>query len=87
MTLKPPFSTAFNALQALGAPVYEHADDFANFSISAEENDEETWADYYDAQGLEGWEFGVNPKITEILRANGLFAEWVNPGRLAVYLV
>lgn len=88
---------AFTALKALGVPVYDHegGNDYgAHFIISAEENYDETWADYYDGRNLERvdeetgkivWRFGVNPKITDILDENGLFDEWINPGMIGVY--
>jgi hypothetical protein len=43
------------------------------------------WADYYDGHAIPGWDFGINPKISKELNKSGLFAEWVNPGRLSVY--
>jgi hypothetical protein len=72
--MKRTFIAAFNELKKLGAPVYVHPDDRGNFSIDAESSEE--WADYYSE---------VNPKIEKVLQRRGLFAEWVNPGRLAVY--
>ena len=83
--MKRQYTKAFNTLKKLGCPVYEHADDNGNFSISTESTTEELWADYYDAWAIPGWNFGVNPKIDNILKKSGLFAEWVNPGRLSVY--
>lgn len=82
--MKRKYIKAFNQLQKLGVPVYEHSDDQGNFSISAEECDSYKFCDYH-AYAREDWEFGVSPVITETLRNLGLFAEWVNPGRLSVY--
>jgi hypothetical protein len=55
------------------------------FRISAEQNcedvNETVWADYNNM----GWGlFGVNNKINAVLDANGLYAEWINPGVLSV---
>lgn len=69
------------ALENIGAPVFVRDE---RLYISAEQNDEEIWADYYMefAAGLD--DFGVNHKINKILAKYGLFAEWQNPGCLAV---
>lgn len=73
---------AFQELQKIGAPVKMRDGEMI---ISAEENDEEMWANYYapGAYGLD--DFGVSEKINKILEARGLFAEWMNPGCLGVY--
>ena len=86
--MKRNYRTAFNALQKIGCPVLE-GDDYGNmdkFRISAENNDQECWADYYQMTDGDdtGFMMGVNNKINDILDANGLFAEWCNPGVLAV---
>jgi hypothetical protein len=83
--MKRKYIAAFNKLQKMGVPVYEHSDDDGNFSISAEENTSDLWCDYYDGRSIPDWEFGVSPRITNLLRDKGLFAEWVNPGRISVY--
>lgn len=81
--MKRIYTKAFNALKKLGVPVYEHVDDDGNFSINAEAVGATDWVDYYD--GIYLWADTINPKIEDVLRANRLYAEWVNPGRLAVY--
>jgi hypothetical protein len=78
---------AFNALKKIGAPVYQRSD-IENFQISAEgiagEYDRDTlWADFY--EGHKFWDFGINPKITDILTKYGLHAEWINAGEIGVY--
>ena len=83
--MKRQYIKAFNTLKKLGVPVYEHADDQGNFSISTEWDNSGLWADYYDGWSIPGWEFGVNPKITETLHNLGLHAEWQNPGRLVIW--
>ena len=75
---------AFNALKKLGVPVYEHGDDNGNFSISAEVSGADQWVNYYDGYLLWNGE-STNPALDSTLRQFGLYAEWVNPGRLAVY--
>ena len=75
---------AFNALKKIGCPVYERSD-IENFQISAEDNRDYVWADYYEGDYLDGYEFGVSPKITKTLAKYGLHAEWINPGELGVY--
>jgi hypothetical protein len=44
------------------------------------------WAEYYSEDYAEAWSrFGVHNEINDILDDYDLFAEWVNPGVLAVY--
>ena len=78
------YKKAFTALKNLGSPVIV-GDDYGDdkfFRISAEQNDDVVWADYYQMDmGL----FGVNQVVVDILDANGLFAEWINPGVLGVH--
>jgi hypothetical protein len=76
---------AFEILKNIGAPVHHLGkgwDGHALFSVSAEENYDELWADYYQH---EFGEFGVNMKIVDVLDKHGLYAEWCNPGILDVY--
>ena len=75
---------AFNTLKKMGVPVYVHANDAGNFSISSEEPESLQWADYYTMN--REWLFGVHPDVDTVLRKQGLYAEWVNPGRLSVYI-
>lgn len=91
--MKTNATKAFDKLKAIGAPVTEGGD-YGHFVISAEDNYDEVWADYWDGPRLERrdpktgkilWAFGVNPKITRILDRHGLHAEWINPGMLGVY--
>lgn len=82
--MKKNMRYAFNALKKIGAPVIDHGEE--NFYISAENNVKEIWADYY-MMGMGGTfvdDFGVNQRINRILDQYGLFAEWQNPGCLAV---
>jgi hypothetical protein len=83
--MKKNMRYAYNALKKIGAPVIDHG--YENFMISAENNVTETWADYY-MMGMGNSfvdDFGVNKKINAILDKYGLFAEWQNPGCLAVH--
>jgi len=81
------YHRAYNQLRSIGAPVIEggyNGED--TFRISAESNYSETWADYYmmtDGDGT-GFDMGVSNRINDILDHHGLFAEWINPGVLAV---
>lgn len=75
------FNLAFNALRDMGVPVYKHLDDDGNFSIS----ESSEWASYFG--GSRDWMFGVHPDVDATLRKYGLYAEWVNPERLAVYKI
>jgi len=80
------YKKAFTTLKKLGVPVIEGNDngDDRFFRISAEQNTSITWADYYQQDfGL----FGVNNMIVDVLSRNGLFAELINPGALAVHEV
>lgn len=81
--MKAKYQKAFDALKTLGVPVYEHADDNGNFSIDAEDPKADDFVGYYATQP--DWIFGVHPAVNTTLRNFGLFAEWVNPGRLSVY--
>lgn len=84
MKTKQRFESAFNALKVMGVPVYIHADDRGHsFSIDAEDADAAEWVSYY--HGSPDWIFGTHPAVQSLLNRFGLFAEWVNPGRLSVY--
>ena len=77
------YKKAFTALKKMGCPVIEGDDygDMNKFRICAESNMKARWADYYCQEwGL----FGVSNKINRVLDANGLYAEWINPGMIAV---
>jgi len=84
--MKKNYRKAFDSLRKIGAPVLEGGDNGEDtFRISAEDNNHTTWADYYiehDNNGM--FLFGVNNQITQVLDENGLYAEWINPGVLAV---
>lgn len=77
---------AFNALKKIGAPVFERSDVGA-FVISAENNDETQWADYYMEFGInrDSEIPGVHPDICSILDKYNIYAEWENPGALIVF--
>ncbi len=81
--MKRDYRSAYNALIKMKVPVYEHADDNGNFSIDAEAAGASEFVDYYSSNP--SWIFGVSPKVNGALQKRGLYAEWVNPGRLAVY--
>jgi len=78
-----PLSAAMNELYDIGAPVIEHTD---GVYISGEDNHKECWADYWEGSMYPSMcdDFGVNHKINAILEKHGLFAEWQNPGLLAI---
>ena len=80
--------TAYNALKKMGAPLHIHEGESYHFLISAEENYDTTWADYYamsDGSYGELDDFGVHHKINAILDKHNLMCEWQNPGCLGVY--
>ncbi len=85
--MKRNLRTAYTALNKIGVPTIEggyYGED--SFRISAEDNEHYTWADYYmmtDGDST-GYMLGVSNRINNILDANGLYAEWINPGCLAV---
>lgn len=81
--MKRTYIKAFNALKKMGVHVYEHVDDNGNFSISSEEAGSDQWVSYYCMDP--SWIFGVHPTLVKTLSRFGLYAEWVNPGRLSVY--
>lgn len=74
---------AIAELKAIGVPLIENED---GVFISAENNVNEIWADYY-MMGMGNSfvdDFGVNHKINAVLEGNGYFAEWKNPGCLNI---
>lgn len=79
------FNAAFARLKEMGVPVYKHPEDSGNFSIDAEAENATEWVDYYGNPQREDLVFGVHLDLERELQKRGLFAEWVNPGRLAVY--
>ena len=84
--MKNNFRKAFTELKALGVPVYKGSwnGNPDTFRISAEENDSEIWAcAYFD---WPGFDFGVNPIITKVLKKHGMYAEWANGGCLDVVM-
>lgn len=84
--MKREFRYAYEALKKLGVPVYVRDDMDGRFQISAEESESDQWCDYYQYM-REDWNFGINPKIDEVLKRYGLFSEWINPGELGVYRI
>lgn len=89
---------AWKELLALGCPVIRHGarHDEGYFVISAEHRtiDDSLWADYYQEEVREQWNedrtkilnaSGIRTKVHDILSKYDLYAEWVNPGMVAVY--
>lgn len=84
---------AYDELKKIGCPVRSPWGGNEHFSISAESNfdpayGDKHWADYYAmTDGGPSYLdcFGINKEIANILEANGLYAEWYNPGVLSVY--
>ena len=75
---------AFNELEAMGAPVIERpeGDGDGPFVLSAEDNVDRVWADYWQGEfGL----FGVAQDVCDIAEKHGLFCEWINPGCVGFY--
>ena len=81
--MKRQYRLAFNALKKMGVPVYERDDMNGRFQISAEEPNSCEWCSFYSRNP--DWDFGVNPKIEEVLAKYGLHSEWINGGELGVY--
>ena len=76
---------AFNKLRALGVPLFERRDHPTGFFISAEDENSYEWVDYWN-MSRDRWNGEkVRPEIREVLEPLGLFAEWENPGCLAVW--
>lgn len=85
--MKQNYRHAFNALKKIGVPVYVRDDMDGRFQISAEHSESYKWCDYYDGMYRTDWVFGISPKINQVLRKYGLFAEWINPGEVGVYTI
>lgn len=83
--MKANYRKAFNALKKMGVPVYVHVDAPKHFDISAEDPNSDEFVNYFDGYLFDDWVFGVCPQVYEVLRKNGLFAEWVNPAHLRVF--
>lgn len=81
--MKRQYRLAYNALKKLGVPVYERDDMNGRFQISAEDAESYKWCSYYSRNP--DWDFGVHPKIDEVLRKYRLHTEWINAGELGVY--
>ena len=82
--MKRNYKKAYTKLLKMGCPVLL-GDDYGNerfFRISAEDNDDTVWADYYQ---MDLGEWGVNQTVVDVLSQNGLYAEWINPGVLGVH--
>ena len=81
--MKRNYRTAFNQLQKIGAPVFENED---GVFISAEDNHDEIWADYWEMGWLLAACLMTSVSITRSTRfeKNGLYAEWQNPGCLYI---
>lgn len=73
---------AYEALKALGVPVFERSD-IKHFGISAEESESYKWVDYW-GEYRGGYPF-VHEDVEDILRENHLYAEWENAACLIVY--
>tara|TARA_R110002124_G_scaffold55927_2_gene158314 strand:- start:10644 stop:10898 length:255 start_codon:yes stop_codon:yes gene_type:complete len=82
--MKRNYKKAYTKLVKMGCPVLL-GDDYGNerfFRISAEDNDDTVWADYYQ---MDFGDWGVNQIVVDVLSQNGLYAEWINPGVLGVH--
>jgi hypothetical protein len=83
--MKRKFKKAYTALKKIGAPVFENEDmeRDGNFGLSAEDNVDRVWADYYREFG---WPVdGIDAEVLKIVDKNGLYFEWQNPGVLYAY--
>ena len=86
--MKRHAKSAYTMLKNMGVPMYIHESESYNFLISAEENYDTIWADYWAmSDGAYGDldDFGVNEQINYVLNMYNLFCEWQNPGALGVY--
>jgi len=80
--MKRNYRKAFTELKKMGCPVIEGGWDREDgFIISAEMNEHDIWADYYE-QGY--GHFGVKQEVCDVLGKHDLFAEWINPGVVGV---
>jgi len=74
---------AFSKLQSMGAPVLRFDKGRATFILSAEDNENEIWADYWGEYSTGYPE--VSPKVTKILDQYGLSYEWNDAGSVHIY--
>ena len=80
--MKKNYRSAYNELKKLGAPVYTR-EDIEGFGITSEEVNSHEWVDYWN--GYKFWGSDTSPKLDEILRKHGLFAQCMNPGEWHTY--
>ena len=69
----------YKALKDMGAPVILRPEDDGDgvFVLSAEDNYDRVWADYWDHYfGV----FGVAGDVYNLARNYGMHPEWINPG-------
>lgn len=82
---------AYRALKKLGAPVFTNTDNIqhGNFKISAEDNVDRVWADYYCEFGInrDNRTPGVDKDICDIMERYDLYLEWENAGCLTAWPV
>lgn len=82
---------AYTAIAKLdGGFVIDRQENGNHFILSAEDYDKDGLpaADYYQEylrQVGDENPWGIRTDINAILEANGLYAEWINPGMLGVY--
>lgn len=77
--MKRSLRKAFTALKKIGAPVFERSDE-DGFVLSAEDNNDRIWADYYNEFGIE-----IAEDVQKICDDNDVLLEWETPGGLIAY--
>ena len=79
--MKRKFKKAYTALKKIGAPVFENEDmkRDGNFGMSAKNNYDRIWADYY-----REWH-PIDAEVLKIVDKNGLYFEWQNPDVLYAF--
>jgi len=90
--MKAATRRAYNELKKIGAPVFDSYRDGSpvednTFKLSAEENYDRSWADYWDEFGfnVDSRTPGVDSEVCKIAAKHGLFFEWENPGCLTAW--
>ena len=80
---------AFNQLQKIDAPVSKNRGNAESFLISAENNNNGYWADYYAEFAEPPAQFNdpyISPIILNIFKKYELHYEWESPGGLSVWV-
>jgi len=80
----PAARGAAEELYVMGVPLLSPSLKWGgHFAISTEYDNSSKWLSYWDYPAF--WDFGVNPRLVEVLERHGLYSEWINAAVLGIY--